>query len=343
MAIIISLANGKGGVAKTTTSIALGSSLAKMGYRILLIDLDPSANLTAGLGILSEGLHDFSQDLFTPDRARLLHPLKTAYHNLDILPSKGEIAYQDGESFPSDSATTNFRNALETLPPDAYDLILLDCPASLGSLTFIALAASDWLIIPTQPEYFSTMVLPTMFSVVNKIRQGNNPGLQYRILVTMLDLRLKEHRDILAQLQMWLRDSLFQTRVQIDTHFKESQSQGIPINYVKPYSRGSLQYKDLAFEIVHDLKLTPPQREKVESHPEITAQSMPVMQDESPTSRSESQAECCPHLGLFDDPKTIQAYPSKWNRCYRASPSVRQTITTSNSIFFPMNTIHARC
>ena len=325
MTHIISLANGKGGVAKTTTCIALGSSLAEMGYRILLVDLDPSGNLSAGFGTLPEQPLDFSQDLFIPERAHPIRPVKTGYQNLDIIPSKGEIAYQDGNISSSNNASMDLQRALEALSPNPYDLIILDCPASLGSLTISALSASDWLIIPTQPEYFSTMALPTMFSMVNKIRQGKNPNLKYRILVTMLDLRLKEHRDIMGQLQMWLRESLYKTRVQIDTHFKESQSQGIPINYAMPVSRGTLQYKDLAFEIVQTLNLYPIQRDssnKVESHSITSAQSAPGIRDSIQHLQQAENAGYCPHLGLGDDPQTIHAYPSAWNKCHRASPTV---------------------
>jgi len=325
MAYIFSLANGKGGVAKTTTCIALGSSLAKMGYRVLLIDLDPSANLTAGLGISLDQSLDFSQDLFHRERARILRPTQTAYRNLDIFPSKGELAYQDENSPSSFNSTQALRQSLDSLSQNPYDLILLDCPASLDFLTTSALAASDWLIIPTQPEYFSTLGLPTMFSVVNKIREGKNPGLKYRILVAMLDLRLNEHRDILGQLKMWLGDSLYKTRIQIDTHIKESQSQGIPINHARPFSRSTLQYNDLAFEIVQDLNFAPVRRDRpseVAAIPNAPAQGVANPASADPQSRHDENGTFCPHLGGIDDPQTMLAYPSTWNKCYRASPLV---------------------
>jgi len=330
MAYIITLANGKGGVAKTTTCISLGSALAKMGYRVLLIDLDPSANLTAGLGILTEQSLDFSQDLFLPDRARIIRPTQTAYQNLDIIPSKGELTYEDGHSSSSYNSRKDLRRALEALSPNPYDLIILDCPASLGFLTISALTASDLLIIPTQPEYFSTLGLPTMFSVVNKIREGNNPGLKYHILVSMLDLRLKEHRDILGQLQMWLRDSLYKTRIQVDTHIKESQSQGIPINYARPFSRSALQYYDLAFEIVQELNLIPilsDRSSKVAFGSQTPSQPATHPVDTGQQNQYDENGSFCPHLGGIDDPQTMLAYPSTWNKCYRASPIVSPNYT----------------
>ena len=344
MATIISLANGKGGVAKTTTCIALGSSLAEMGYRVLLIDLDPSANLTAGLGVLTEHILDFSQDLFIPERAHIIRPTETAYQNLDILPSKGEVAYQGDTLFSSDGTSTDLRLALESIAPNPYDLILFDCPASISSLTLSALNTSDWLIVPTQPEHFSTMALPTMFSLVNRIRQGKNPSLKYRILVTMLDLRLKEHRDILGQLQMWLKDNLYRTRVQIDTHFKESHSQGIPINYAMPFSRGTLQYKDLAYEIVQELKLHPAQPEssdKVEAYLKAHAGSVLLSQDGSGESQPDEHGGYCPHLGGTDDRETIQAYPSAWNKCYRATPVVAPNY--NHQVLYCISNNHRSC
>jgi len=320
MAYIISLSNGKGGVAKTTTCIALGSSLAKMGYRVLLIDLDPSGNLTAGLGVSLEQSLDFSQDLFIPDYTRVIHPTKTGYQNLDIIPSKWDIVSVDGKS----SSTTSLRLALESSSLNPYDLIILDCPAALGHLTISALTASDLLIIPTQPEHFSTMALPTMFSMVNEIRQEKNPDLKYHILVTMLDLRLKEHRDMLGQLQMRSNGSLYKIRVQIDTHFKESQSQGIPINYAMPSSRGALQYNDLAREIVKDLKLNHSRNDSLtsgERNPEALVQPVSTTLDDKIQQDVIGEYRC-PHLGLLDDPQTILAYPSTWNKCYRVSPVV---------------------
>jgi len=327
MAHIISLANGKGGVAKTTTCIALGSSLAKMGYRILLVDLDPSGNLTAGLGVAPEQSADFSQDLFISDYTRLIHPTKTGYQNLDIIPSKGNIVSMDGKS----TSTTSLRLALESSSLNPYDLIILDCPAALGHLTVSALTASDLLIIPTQPEYFSTMALPTMLSMVDKIRGEKNPDLEYRILVTMLDLRLNEHREILSQLRMRSNGSLYRMRIQIDTHFKESQSQGIPISYATPVSRGALQYNDLAHEIVKDLKLDQGQKEDLKAgalNPVALAQTVPTTPDDNYQSQQNGIGEYhCSHLGLFDDPQTIHAYPSTWNKCYRAKPAITPNYT----------------
>ena len=252
MAYIISLSNGKGGVAKTTTSIALGGSLSKLGYRVLLIDLDPNANLTLGFGSFPEKPIEYSQDLFISSRGHPIQPVKTGYPNLDLLPSNGYMSLLDKRSSASDLSMRQLRHSLQALSPGSYDFILIDCPATMGFITFNALAAADLLIIPTQSEFFSAYALQTMFSVVVGIRKKYNPNLKYRILVTQLDLHLRDHNNILNQLQKHLGESLYNTRIFADPLLRESQIQGIPIPFSMPESTCALQYRRLAQEIVNE-------------------------------------------------------------------------------------------
>ena len=255
MSYVISLSNVKGGVAKTTSCIALGSSLVEIGYKVLLIDLDPNANLTLGLKSIPDQPNGSSKDLFLLGHAPTLKSTKTSYENLDIIPSNHDIASLEARSLSLNNSAMLLKLALNALPSGPYDFIVIDCPPSLGFLTTNALAASDLLIIPTQPEIFSAHALQTMLTVVRDIRKDKNPALKYKILITLLDLRLKEHAKAADQFQNHIGGSLFETRIQIDTRFKESQTHGVPITYYVPKSRGALQYKNLAQEIVDNIKI----------------------------------------------------------------------------------------
>jgi len=320
MAYVISLSNGKGGVAKTTSCIALGGSLAVLGYKVLLIDLDANANLTLGFGFFPEQPVRYSKDLFLIGNDRSVKGLKTGFKNLDIIPSNHELSSLE-ERTPSNGSLSLLKLALQTSSLDSYDFIVIDCPPSLGFLTTNALTASNLLVIPTQPEFFSAYALQTMFFTIGNIRQRTNPSLKYRVLITLLDLRLREHSNILNQLQKHLGDSLYKTRIQVDTHFRESQTQGVPITYAMPDSRGTLQYKILAQEIVNSIK---------QGGYQFNKQIPPVQVSSHPTSKSVKTEVGCPYLGCLQDPQTMLTYPTAMNRCQRANPAVPPILTHQN-------------
>ncbi len=364
MAYIISLSNGKGGVAKTTTSIALGGSLSALGYRVLLIDLDPNANLTLGFGSFPEKPIEYSQDLFLSSRSHPIHCLKTGYPNLDLIPSNGYMSLLDKKSSASDLSMRLLRRSLHALSPGSYDFIIIDCPASMGFITINALTAADLLIIPTQSEFFSAYALQTMFSVVVGIRKKYNPKLKYRILVTQLNLHLRDHNNILNQLQKHLGESLYNTRIFADPLLRESQIQGIPIPFSMPDSTCALQYRRLAQEIVNDTiaerqehigKSTPGSAlqksapvQNRQSYPDSannrsTRMNEPAYHEStsgyhpskksanSPVLRMQDHTNSyCPHLGGKDDPQTLLAYPSSWNRCYLSKHVLSPNVAHQN-------------
>jgi len=253
MAFIIAMSNEKGGVAKTTSTLSLGAALAELDYRILLIDLDPQANLSLALGLEVGETEVTSASILLENAA-----VKTAIHttdvkNLDLVPSNVRI--ENAEQFlPMRSHyMSTLHTALETaaLP---YDYILLDCPPALGSLTLNALSAADLLIIPTQAEYFSAYALRNMMGTIRRVRQESNPNLAYRILVTLLDRRNRTHRNIFEQLQTTFGTGVFTTVIEIDTKLRESPIAGVPITQYKPTSRGSQQYRVLAQELIEYAK-----------------------------------------------------------------------------------------
>ncbi len=252
----IAISNEKGGVAKTTTTLSLGGALADLGHPTLLIDMDPQANLTLALGLEPADA--------TPTTAHILiesAPLqsairKTGFENLDLVPGNSHI--ENAEQFLP--VRTNYlstmRTALELASPLPYEYILLDCPPSLGAITLNALTAADLLIIPTQPEYFSAYALRNMMNAVRRIRRESNPNLAYRILVTLMDRRNRTHRNIYEQLSNTFGEGMFDTVIEIDTKLRESPIAGQPITRYMPSSRGSIQYRILAEELIEYVKET---------------------------------------------------------------------------------------
>ena len=253
MAYIIAMSNEKGGVAKTTSTLSLGAALAELNYRVLLVDLDPQANLSLALGLEAEEASVSSANVLIENSGINTAIRNSEISNLDIVPSSFRI--ENAEQFlpMRTNYLTTLRDALEadSLP---YDYILLDCPPALGAITLNALAAADLLIIPTQAEYFSAYALRNMMGVIRRIRQDVNPGLAYRILVTLLDRRNRTHRNIFEQLQATFGQGVFTTVIEIDTKLRESPIAGIPITHYKPNSRGSQQYRVLAQELIEYAK-----------------------------------------------------------------------------------------
>jgi chromosome partitioning protein len=369
MAYIISISNGKGGVAKTTTSIALGCSLAEMGQRVLLVDLDHNANLTLGIGEIPAHPATFSKDLFTDSRDQPIRCQKSGYENLDLIPSNGNMVSFDSRSLSIHNSTMVLRLALKSSLPTSYDFIIIDCPASLGYLTINALTASDLLIIPTQPEFFSAYALQTMFSVIRNVRQKNNPDLSYRILVTLLDLRLKDHINMLNQLKKYLGESLYKTLISVDANLRKSHISGVPINYFASTSRGTSQYRELAQEIVNDLKAEKIEvrkpaevRKPIEINMTAPIPVTPAAIKQTPNAvgksyqntaspaapikfpleeRKNGKSPFCSYLGRDDDPQTMLAYPSIWNKCHRAKPIVSPSLRHQN--IFCLSNNHPSC
>ena len=253
MTYTIAMSNEKGGVAKTTSTLSLGAALTELNYRVLLIDLDPQANLSLALG-LETGESTVTSANILIDNVPLASAIrKTDIAHLDLVPSSFRI--ENAEQFlpMRTQYLRTLRTALQANPLP-YDYILLDCPPALGAITLNALAAADLLIIPTQAEYFSAYALRNMMGTIRRIRQEVNPGLAYRILVTLLDRRNRTHRNIFEQLQATFGQGVFTAVIEIDTKLRESPIAGVPITHYKPTSRGSQQYRVLAQELIEYAK-----------------------------------------------------------------------------------------
>jgi chromosome partitioning protein len=247
------MSNEKGGVAKTTSTLSLGASLAELNHKVLLIDLDPQANLSLALGLESGEAEMTSANVLIENASLRTAIRKTEVNNLDLIPSNARIESAEQYLPMRSHYLTTLRNALET-DSISYDYILLDCPPALGAITLNALSAADLLIIPTQAEYFSAYALRNMMGSIRRIRQESNPKLAYRILVTLLDRRNRTHRNIFEQLQTTFGQGVFTTVIEVDTKLRESPIAGVPITQYKPSSRGSQQYRVLAQELIEYAK-----------------------------------------------------------------------------------------
>ena len=253
MPYVIAMSNEKGGVAKTTSTLSLGAALAELNFRVLLIDLDPQANLSLALGLETGESNITSANILIENASLQAAIKKTDIPKLELVPSSFRI--ENAEQFlpMRTHYLTTLRSAFEVdrLP---FDYVLLDCPPALGAITLNALSAADLLIIPTQAEYFSAYALRNMMGTIRRIRQEVNPRLAYRILVTLLDRRNRTHRNIFEQLQGTFGQGVFTTVIEIDTKLRESPIAGVPITQYRPNSRGSQQYRVLAQELIEYAK-----------------------------------------------------------------------------------------
>ncbi len=249
MGYVIAVSNEKGGVAKTTTALSLGAVLAEAGQRVLLMDLDPQANLTIALGIEPGAQSVTSSQVLLESAPIAKAQIGTEVEGLDLVPSQGSLEAAEEQLPARPQGTAGLRRALEAASPLPHDFIILDCPPLLGALTSTALAAADLVLIPTQAEYLSVYALRNMMGLIRRVRRESNPGLGYRILITLWDRRNRAHRDIHEQLRATFGEGVLRTVIEVDTKLRESPIAGLPITRYWPEARGALQYRELGQEV----------------------------------------------------------------------------------------------
>jgi chromosome partitioning protein len=251
----IAVSNEKGGVAKTTSTVSLGACLAEMGCKVLVIDLDPQANLTLALG-LEPGQQTPSVDAaFLKDTPLENIITPTEFTFLSIVPSQEALGLVE-RILPSKRQYQYYlKHSLQRMERP-FDFVLLDCPPTLGVLTLNAMIAANLLLIPTQAEYFSVYALRNLMAWIRQVRIQDNPTLTYRLLLTMFDRRNRTHRVLSEQLRQSFSTGLLQSMIEIDTKLREAPIAGKPIIYHAPKSRASLQYRTLAQEIFEYAKET---------------------------------------------------------------------------------------
>ena len=250
MAKIISFANQKGGVGKTTSAINIAAAIGLKGKKTLLLDCDPQGNASSGVGIRRNRIGATTYDILI-GRARAEDAIiKTEYKNLSVLPSSMPLAAAELELADLEDRAFRLKNALESVKND-YDYIFIDCPPSLGMLTINALTASDGVIVPMQCEYFSLEGLTQILSTVKQVKRLYNPDLSLvGILITMHYGRLNLSVQVLDELKKHYADKLFSTPVSRNVRLSEAPSFGMPIQYYDKYSKGSSAYDDIAAELL---------------------------------------------------------------------------------------------
>jgi chromosome partitioning protein len=246
---IIAIANQKGGVGKTTTSVNLGASLAELGYRVLVVDLDPQGNATTGLGINARNLQASVYDVIMTNAAIEDCVEPTSLKNLFVAPATIDLAGAEIELVPAFSRELKLRRALEEVR-DEYDYVLIDCPPSLGLLTVNGLAAADDVIVPIQCEYYALEGLSQLIRNVTLVRTNLNPKLDVRgIVLTMYDARTKLADQVEQEVREHFGRRVYQTVVPRTVRLSEAPSFGQPIIVFDSTSRGAVAYRELAKEV----------------------------------------------------------------------------------------------
>ena len=250
MAAVIALANQKGGVGKTTTSINLGACLADLKQRVLLIDLDPQGNATSGLGIEKRDIEKSVYDVLI-NEVPLKEVIQPSSHpGLDIAPTTIALSGAEVELTNLMARETRLKDAFGDVR-DQYDFILIDCPPSLGLLTINAFTAADSILIPVQSEYYALEGLSQLQNTINLVRKHFNPNMKIEgVLLTMYDKRTNLGQQVNAEVRKAFGDRVYQTVIPRNVRLSEAPSHGLAIVDYDKRSTGAIVYQELAKEVL---------------------------------------------------------------------------------------------
>jgi chromosome partitioning protein len=246
---ILAVANQKGGVGKTTTSVNLGAALAELGFRVLVIDLDPQGNATTGLGVEARSFELSMYDVLMRDSSLEDAVEPTSMKNLFVAPATIDLAGAEIELVPAFSRELKLRKALESVRED-FDFVLIDCPPSLGLLTVNALAAASEVLVPIQCEYYALEGLSQLMRNVHLVSSSLNPDLDVStIVLTMYDARTKLADEVAVEVRSHFGSKVCRIVIPRTVRLSEAPSFGQPITVFDPASRGSIAYRELAKEV----------------------------------------------------------------------------------------------
>ena len=251
MGKIIAVANQKGGVVKTTTSVNLSAAFAEMGKKVLLIDCDPQGNATSGLGIEKDGLELSIYDALINDTPMAEIILQTQF-GLDMVPSVMDLAGAEVELVNLDDKQYRLKKAVELIK-DKYDYILIDCPPSLGHVTLNALTAADSVLLPLQCEFYALEGLSQLLSTVQLVQEQLNGDLRIEGLVlTMYDSRTNLAEQVVEEVKTHFPDMVYATKIPRNVRLSEAPSFGKPIFAYASSSKGAQAYMSLAEEVIEN-------------------------------------------------------------------------------------------
>ncbi|WP_168123266.1 AAA family ATPase [Paenibacillus sp. HB172176] len=250
MSKIIAIANQKGGVGKTTTSVNLAACLASLGRKVLLVDIDPQGNTTSGLGINKADVENCIYDILIDD----VHPkeamVETMVHGLTVIPATIQLAGAEIELVPTISREHRLKKSLQLIK-DQFDYILIDCPPSLGILTINSLTAADSVLIPIQCEYYALEGLSQLLNTVRLVQKHLNTSLQIEgVLLTMLDARTNLGIQVIEEVKKYFQQKVYQTIIPRNVRLSEAPSHGQAIITYDPRSKGAEVYLELAKEVI---------------------------------------------------------------------------------------------
>ena len=246
---ILAVANQKGGVGKTTTSVNLGAALAELNFRVLVIDLDPQGNATTGLGIDARNFERSMYDVIMRDSSLEDCIEPTSMKNLFVAPATIDLAGAEIELVPAFSRELKLKRAIETVIED-FDYVLIDCPPSLGLITVNALAAADEVLVPIQCEYYALEGLSQLMRNVHLVASNLNAGLEVStIVLTMYDARTKLSEQVASEVREHFGNKVCRIIIPRTVRLSEAPSFGQPITAFDPTSRGAIAYRELAKEV----------------------------------------------------------------------------------------------
>ena len=256
MGKIIAIANQKGGVGKTTTAINLSASLAVLEFKVLLVDADPQANSTSGVGFDPKNIRTGLYETIINDTSATEVILHSQTENLDLIPCNIDLVGAELEMVDLPNREKMMKRMLDRIKGD-YDFIIIDCSPSLGLITLNALTAADSVIIPVQCEYFALDGLGKLLNTIKIVQRTTNPNLQIEgMLLTMYDMRLRLSNQVVEEVKTHFQQLVFDTIIHRNTRLSEAPSYGVPVIEHDAESKGTINYINLARELVQKNGLT---------------------------------------------------------------------------------------
>lgn len=248
---IIAIANQKGGVGKTTTSINLSACLAELGKKVLAVDMDPQGNMTSGLGIDKNNVEYTVYDLIIGEAGIENVVCKEALENLDVLPANVDLSAAEIELIGVENKEYIIRDEVNKIK-EKYDYIIIDCPPSLSMLTINAMTTADTVLVPIQCEYYALEGLSQLIHTIDLVKERLNPKLEMEgVVFTMYDARTNLSLQVVENVKENLNKSIYKTIIPRNIRLAEAPSHGMPINLYDPKSAGAENYRLLAEEVIH--------------------------------------------------------------------------------------------